>query len=418
MRKGYTIMKKSCYLLLMLLLLTGQNRAGAEPDLTLRDGAAYAGSWTSAYVRILQDHSAGIQAYQDYVAGITYNSVCRPVGLMDLTGNGIPELLFWDLVDDTEYGFQVGRLWIYTRAGEEVRCALTFQPEIDDLLYSRYYLAKDGRLTIQFSDCEMGWIMRFRPDANGTYSAEITLIEQMDFSGEGPDLYFRNGAKISRSKYESQVKSIRENQGTMIGSLQVEEGGCGFSHTLAEAQEVLASGKIAGGEKPGAGSEASPSGGSPGRVFPELSFQPGSFTAGQLLPVYSAPSTRSWRGANGKAAVTSGSEIFIAGKTDGWMLILYELNSGVTRVGYTSMKNIKGDYTAGNDLSFCRIPMTLAEDTVMTDDPVRQTTSVGSLKKGTSVLCLAEYQGWIYVETTVKGKTARGFIAAASLGLD
>ena len=62
--------------------------------------------------------------------------------------------------------------------------------------------------------------------------------------------------------------------------------------------------------------------------------------------------------------------------------------------------------------------MTLVESAVLTDDPAHQKSTVGKLKKGASVTCLAEYQGWIYVEAKVSGKTARGFIAPSALGLD
>jgi hypothetical protein len=40
------------------------------------------------------------------------------------------------------------------------------------------------------------------------------------------------------------------------------------------------------------------------------------------------------------------------------------------------------------------------------------------LKKGTKVICLAEFRGWIYVEAKVSGKTARGFISPSCLDLE
>ena len=64
-----------------------------------------------------------------------------------------------------------------------------------------------------------------------------------------------------------------------------------------------------------------------------------------------------------------------------------------------------------------RTPKSLITSTVITDDPIRQKTTIGKLKKGTQVTCLAEYNGWIYVEDKVSGKTARGFITPSSLGL-
>ena len=397
--------KRCCCLMLVLFLLAGPAWACADPDLALQDTSLYPGSWTEAYSQILKERSGDIQAYQDYVARITSAPVCRPVGFTDLTGDGIPELLFLDLFHEPEYGFDVGRFWIYTAGADGVSCALTVRPEIDDLLYSTYYLAENGLLTIRLSDTEMGWILQFRPDLSWHYTAETILVEQEDFSGEGPDSYYLNGKKISLKEYRKQESQIRDGQGTLIGSLQVDDNGYGFTYTLAEAQEALSSGKIR---------DTQPAQQGAGR-FPALSFETGTFTAGQKFAVYSAPSARSWRGAGGKAAITSGSEILVAGTEDGWILVLYELDSGVTRVGYIDSRKISGQYSSGSPLSFARTRASLAAETTMTDDPVRQKTAVGKLKKGTTVTCLAEYRGWIYVEAKVSGKTARGFIPPSSL---
>ena len=401
--------KQIISLILMTCLMLCLNGAAADPDISLQDTSVRSGSWADVYTTILAERSADIVAYQDYVQSITDIPTCHPVDLLDLTGDGIPELLFLALIDETEYRFKVGQLWIYTSDGNSVHCALTLQPEIDDLLYSRYYLAKTGMLTIHFADCEMGWTLQFLLNLNGYYTAENTLIEQADFSGEGPDYYFQNGKKVSAKAFRSLMSQIQADQGTMIGSLMVDEGGSGFTYTLAEAQEVLNTTQDTGDKTD---NSLSLSGGQ----LPELSFTPGSFTAGQKFAVYSAPSTRSWRGAKGKAAITSGSEIFVAGTEDDWILIIYELDSGVVRVGYIDSRKIDGQYTSGDVLSFSQIPMTLTESTEMTDDPLRQKTTIGKLKKGTQVTCLAEYRGWIYVEAKVSGKTARGFIAPSSIG--
>ena len=403
-------------LLLIVLLLTVWTCAGADPDLSLQDRTPRSGSWTEAYAQILAERAAGIEAYQDYVTETTDIPFCRAVGFMDMTGDGTPEMLFWDLITETEYGFHVGRLWIYTCDWTGIHCALSFQPEISDMLYSSYYLAGDGLLTIYFPDSEMDWIMQLRPDMGGRYRAETTLTEAMDFSGEGPDAYYENGTQVSVKKYQALADQVLKIRGNLIGSLHVDEDGYGFTHTLAEAQDALSSGQLAA-QWPAAGSawqSTSPSGG----LLPELTFFRGTFTAGQKLDVYSAPSAKSWRAAKGKASVTSGSEIFVAGKADGWILILYELSSGVIRAGYIDPIKIKGDYTAGSDLYFPGITMTLTQNTVMTDDPFRQNETVGKLKKGTSVVCLAEFRGMIYIEAKVSGKTARGFIAPSALGMD
>ena len=408
--------KKLCTLLLFLLMLLPFACVCAEPDLTLQDPSAYSGATAEGYARILESHTEGIEAYQNYITDVTTSPFCRSVGFTDLTFDGIPEMLFWDLVPDEEYGFQVGRLWIYTRDQQGVHCALTFRPEIDDLLYSEYYLSRDGLLTIHYSDAESGWIMTLRQDQSGQYRMETLLNSQEDFSGEGPDTYYKNGKKITAKQFQSLSQQLRAAQGTRIGSLNVDEGQYGFTHTLDEAIFQLNVGEIAGlsEPKPQTASALPPS--SDRARFPELSFFRGKFASGQKFPVYSAPSAKSWRGANGKASITSGSEIFIAGKSDGWILIMYELNSGVTRVGYINSKSIKGDYTECSELYFPKVQVALMESTAITDDPVLGT-SIGRLKKGTKVTCLAEYRGWIYVETKIEGKTARGFVDPSSLDL-
>ena len=90
----------------------------------------------------------------------------------------------------------------------------------------------------------------------------------------------------------------------------------------------------------------------------------------------------------------------------------------MVRVGYIVSRKISGEYTSGDLLSFSRTQMTLVTNTTMTDDPIRQKSTVGKLKKGTKVTCLAAYRGWVYVEAKVSGKTARGFIPRSSLGLE
>ncbi len=401
-------------MLALLLLLCAQG-AGADPDLTLQDTSVRPGPWTQAYRQILQERSGRIRAYRDYVAEVADLTDCRPVELRDLTGDGTPELLFLELEEETEYGFRVGRLWIYTGDGGDVRCMLTLQPEIDDLLYSGFYLGKNGQLTLYFNDGEMGWKVQLRPDRTGVYEVRTVLTEQEDFSGEGPDSYYQNGKKISRKAYESAVRQMKAAQGVRIGSLDAENGDKGFTLTEEEALRELSAAGGTGSTK-NAGESGGTAKGSPSDgQLPALVFTRGTFTPGEKFAVYSAPSTRSWRGAKGKAAITSGSEIFTAGMTDGWILIRYELESGLNRVGYINADKIRGDYSDVGALTLARTERTLAAAAEITDDPVHGATVIGKLKKGTKVICLAEYEGWIYAEAKVSGKTARGFIPPSCL---
>lgn len=412
------MMKRLTALWVMVFLLVAFSSAGADPDLTLRDTSVYSGSWQDAYARILEDRAAGIRAYTDYVADVTYSTECLPVGLTDLTGDGVPELIFLELETETEYGFRVGRLWIYTWNGTDTRCALSLQPEIDDLLYSSLYAGEGGLLTLHLNDVEKAWTLRLRQDRNGYYKAETVLIAEEDFSGEGPDRYYQNGSRISAKTYQKAVQKIRSVQGGQIGSLMIDDGGRGFAYTPEEAEQVLSSADHTQGKQssPPDG-ETRPESPAEG-LFPELLFSLGTFTKGQKFAVYSAPSAKSWRGANGKAAITSGSEIFVAGTDGSWILICYELNSGVTRVGYINSQKITGSYASPAPLTFANTPMVLAESAVLTDDPVHQEGTIGKLKKGTTVTCLAEYRGLIYVEARISGKTARGFIPPSALGLE
>ena len=405
-------------MLLALFLLVATGSGLADPNLMIQDTAVRAGAWATVYGQILEEHRAAIEEYQEYVSSVTSGSECRPVGWADLTGDGTPELLFVENVHNTEYGFELGRMWIYTADGNGAHCALTLQPEIDDLLFSTLYLGADGLLTIHLSDMEMGWTLQFRMAADSRYAMETELVSQEDFSGEGPDQYFLNGREITAKAYQQTLKDIQSVMGTKIGSFLEEDSFRGFSYTAEEAMTALRSGVIA--EIPQAQPENSGTeNDSPSEeLLPTLTFFPGEFTEGQKFAVYSAPSSKSFRSAKGKAAITSGSEIFVAGTVDGWLLIQYELDSGVTRVGYVNQKIISGPYSAGSEIALAAVRMTLTESAEMTDDPVRQMSMIGKLKKGAKVTALAEYMGWIYAETKVSGKTARGFIAPESLEID
>ena len=121
--------RKLCGIFLMIFLLGTAGCAWADPDLTIADPETGSGGWAEEYGRILQDRSAGIQDYQAYVADITSGGDPHPVGLTDLTGDGIPELLFVEKAFNPEYGFDIGRLWIYTADSRGVYCALTLTPE-------------------------------------------------------------------------------------------------------------------------------------------------------------------------------------------------------------------------------------------------------------------------------------------------
>lgn len=139
---------------------------------------------------------------------------------------------------------------------------------------------------------------------------------------------------------------------------------------------------------------------------------------GQNFPVYSAPSRNSWRGANGKASVGTNGAIYSAGWENGWLLVMYETNSGSVRVGYVSGDDIRGGVPMDTSLTFSYATATLNAGTALTDDPAMRKTTIAQLRAGTQVTYLTSFfnkSAWDYIETTVDGQTTRGFVPAGCL---
>lgn len=137
--------------------------------------------------------------------------------------------------------------------------------------------------------------------------------------------------------------------------------------------------------------------------------------ANQKLAVYSAPSASSWRGAGGKALVSTNGNVMAAGWESGWLLVMYETNSGSVRVGYVSASDISGSVPIDTRLQFHYLPATLSRACDLTDDPARCYAPMTRLSEGSHVTYLTTFfnaSAWAYVETTVEGKTARGFVPA------
>ncbi len=142
--------------------------------------------------------------------------------------------------------------------------------------------------------------------------------------------------------------------------------------------------------------------------------------ANQKLDVYSAPSQSSWRGASGKAAVSTNGAIYAAGWEDGWLLMMYETNSGSVRVGYIRGGDIRGGVGLDQNLSFAYAPANVTARCTLTDDPARTGSAIATLQAGADVTWLTRFYNnaaWDYVEVNVNGQTARGFIRAGSLDI-
>ena len=143
-------------------------------------------------------------------------------------------------------------------------------------------------------------------------------------------------------------------------------------------------------------------------------------TGNQSLPVYSAPSAASWRGANGKASVSTNGAIWAAGWENGWLQVFYEVNNGGLRVGYVDGKTIKGKISLNTQLTFAWVPVSVMENCALTDDPLQSGTTITRLGAGSTVTYLTTVTNqngfvWDYVETSVNGQTVRGYVRSGSL---
>ncbi|MBQ7851221.1 MAG: hypothetical protein IJ343_15960 [Clostridia bacterium] len=137
------------------------------------------------------------------------------------------------------------------------------------------------------------------------------------------------------------------------------------------------------------------------------------------LPVYSAPSTSAWRGANGKAEASTNATIYAVGWDGDWLLIMYGTSGGATRVGYTPRSALKGSEPNLPELEFEFRDASISKACTMTDDTKKGLNSIAKLSSGAKVTYLASFTDTssngdgvtkAYIETKVDGKTARGFV--------
>lgn len=130
-------------------------------------------------------------------------------------------------------------------------------------------------------------------------------------------------------------------------------------------------------------------------------------------PVYTAPSQDAYRCANGKAAYELDGPIGESNYVDNWLLVHYNIDNQYERVGYIQKKHLNDFKSTMPKLNFEYIPLTAAVDIEITDDPYLSLTPFGIIHKGETFYVLMKYTytgNWYYVECTVEGKTARGFI--------
>ena len=133
-------------------------------------------------------------------------------------------------------------------------------------------------------------------------------------------------------------------------------------------------------------------------------------------PVYTAPSVDSYRCANGRASCDTNAKMDDAGFVNGWLMVRYETNNGSCRVGYIPPKYVKG-FKSSMAPHFGYIPAVADDVIYVSDNPMRHDDSFAILESGEPFYILSKYNyyqknglEWWYIECTVDGQTARGFI--------
>ena len=144
------------------------------------------------------------------------------------------------------------------------------------------------------------------------------------------------------------------------------------------------------------------------------------------LPVYAAPDSKAYRGANGKASVSLKDELWVLDWVGDYLMIYYKTDAFAGRIGYvyadrqltSAMKkaHLSEESFASSIYDRGRMPMKLTADTTITDDPWGSKRVLAQLAEGTEVICLCSWDSaYAYVETRIEGKMARGFMPMDAL---
>ena len=141
-----------------------------------------------------------------------------------------------------------------------------------------------------------------------------------------------------------------------------------------------------------------------------------------VCPVYTAPSEDAFR-VNGNAMIATDYEMYEGGYDAGWLMVRYETNNGGVRVGYIPPSYTDGYKSFWGTRSFEYVPVTAEQTILVTDNPLLRGSGFAVLSPGECFYILAKYTyhgDWWYIQCTVDGQIARGFIdresSAFSLG--
>ena len=134
------------------------------------------------------------------------------------------------------------------------------------------------------------------------------------------------------------------------------------------------------------------------------------------VPVYGAPSTDAWRAGKGKASVSLKGEIHVLREWVGedgevWLHIRYEVSQRTERFGFIRASQLPGYQIVGCETyPQIRVPVRVAANTTLTDDPLVSQYAQASLFPGfpgEELICLGVFNDeYALVETEIGGKKA------------
>ena len=251
-------MKRMTAVLLTLMLLCGMTAArAAEPDSYMATGGAiadlqtYPGAWAQTYQQILNSHSARIRMYQertleyylDYVLTQIFIP-CKPVSIVDLTSDGIPELIFVEAVSEER-----ADLYVYSSNGASAACAL-YVPGIARLgandvdMGYRIYLSANagGTLMIEYLEWDTPWRLQLAWNGVNRYNLLNWFTEDYDPSreNEADNTFYHNGAPIDMYDYDEMLHAIRTAKTLAVTDYIAEDKSrYGLTLTLEEALAEL-----------------------------------------------------------------------------------------------------------------------------------------------------------------------------------
>ena len=158
----------------------------------------------------------------------------------------------------------------------------------------------------------------------------------------------------------------------------------------------------------------------PAVVLPELTptlygFGTISVPTGRQWIVYSAPSYSAWRQSDDLMTAGANGAVWVSGWDGGWLQVCYNAGYGSLRVGYISGSAIGISVYGVPTLNYSYVSQMVQAAVPMTNDPMYINTPMTWLRPGDYVVLLTTcdtFQGqrWDYIETTINGQQARGFI--------